>query len=94
MKFGATAFDPSRIIGQIVLGIGFIGAGLIVYREFHVEGLTTSAGLWVAAAIGAAIGVKLYTLAAFTTILALAVLIGLRPIEDKFIKKIIAKEKK
>ncbi|MBI2626344.1 MAG: MgtC/SapB family protein [Candidatus Nealsonbacteria bacterium] len=79
-------FDPSRIIGQIVLGIGFIGAGLIVYREFHVEGLTTAAGLWVAAAIGAAVGVKLYTASIFVTILVLAVLVGLRPIEERFIK--------
>lgn len=80
-------FDPSRIIGQIVLGIGFLGAGLIVYRESHVEGLTTAAGLWVAAAIGAAVGAKLYFPAVFATFLALFVLIGLRLIEEKFIKR-------
>lgn len=90
----STAFDPSRIIGQIVLGIGFLGAGLIIYREFHVEGLTTAAGLWVTAAIGSAVGVKLYSLAIFTTILVLFVLTGLRPIEDRFIKSRLKREKK
>jgi putative Mg2+ transporter-C (MgtC) family protein len=90
---GNTAFDPSRIIGQIVLGIGFLGAGLIIYREFHVEGLTTAAGLWVTAAIGSAIGIKLYSLAAFTTALVLFVLTCLRPIEEKFIKSRTEREK-
>lgn len=80
-------FDPTRIIGQIVLGIGFIGAGLIVYREFRVEGLTTAAGLWVAAAIGAAVGAKFYMPAIFVTVLVLFVLVGLRPIEERFIKR-------
>lgn len=87
-------FDPSRIIGQIVLGIGFLGAGLIVYRELRIEGLTTAAGLWVAAAIGAAVGAKLYFPAIFATILTLFVLIGLIWIEDKFIKKRLEKSKK
>lgn len=85
---GNTGFDPARIIGQIVLGIGFIGAGSIIHRESHVEGLTTAAGLWVAAAIGAAVGVKLYIPAIFVTILALVVMVLLIPIEKKFIKKI------
>lgn len=85
---GNTGFDPTRIIGQIVLGIGFIGGGLIIHREFHVEGLTTAAGLWVTAAIGAAVGVKLYLLAIFVAVIVLAVLLGLRPIEEKFIKKV------
>jgi len=40
-----TSFDPSRIVGQIVLGIGFLGAGLIIFRGSHIEDLTTAAGL-------------------------------------------------
>lgn len=78
-------FDPSRIIGQIVLGVGFLGAGLIVYRQFRVEGLTTAAALWVVAAVGAAIGVKLYVLALLVTFLAVAILAGFRLIEEKFL---------
>lgn len=87
LKESPVGFDPTRIIGQIVLGIGFLGAGLIIYRESRVEGLTTAAGLWVAAGIGAAVGVKLYLPAIFVSILVLVVLSGLRRIEEKFIKK-------
>ena len=83
---GFTGFDPSRIVGQIVLGIGFIGAGSIIHREFRVTGLTTAAGLWITAAIGTAVGIKLYVPAIFAAILAVLVLAALRPIEEKFIK--------
>ena len=65
------AFDPSRIVGQLVLGVGFLGAGVIIFRERHVEGLTTAAGLWVTAAIGAAIGFHFYAIAVFAALLAL-----------------------
>ena len=76
-------FDPSRIIGQIVLGIGFLGAGLIILRGSHVEGLTTAAGLWAAAAIGVAVGIGFYFLAIFAAFLAIGILAGLRVIEEK-----------
>jgi len=79
-------FDPSRIIGQIAVGIGFIGAGLIIHRQFHVEGLTTAAGLWVTAAIGVAVGLEFYWLAISTSILAIVVLAGLRIIEEKLFR--------
>lgn len=81
------SFDPSRIIGQIVLGVGFLGAGLIIIRESRVEGLTTAAGLWVAAALGVAIGIKLYLIAVFTAFLTLGILSILRIVEEKFIHK-------
>ena len=88
------AFDPARIIGQIVLGIGFLGAGLIVYRQFHVEGLTTAAGLWVVAAIGTAIGAKLYSIAVFVAFLTILILAGLRIIEEKVFGKEMEDESK
>lgn len=78
--------DPSRIIGQIILGIGFLGAGLIVFRETRIEGLTTAAALWVVAAIGAAIGVRFYFLATFTTFLAILILAGFKFFEEKILK--------
>ena len=81
------SFDPSRIIGQIVLGVGFLGAGLIIIRESRVEGLTTAAGLWAAAALGVAIGIKLYLIAVFTAFLTLGILSILRIVEEKFIHK-------
>ena len=66
--------DVSRIAAQVVSGIGFIGAGTIIFQRHAVHGLTTAAGLWVTAAIGMAAGAGLYVLATFTTVL---VLIGL-----------------
>ena len=60
--------DVSRIAASIVTGIGFLGMGLIVHNGVRVSGLTTAAGLWVAAAIGMAIGVQLYIVAVVTTV--------------------------
>lgn len=80
-------FDPGRIVGQIVLGIGFLGAGLIIFRGSHIEGLTTAAGLWVAAAVGTAIGAKLYFPAVFASLLAVGILAGLRLVEEKLFGK-------
>lgn len=63
--------DVSRIAAQVVSGIGFIGAGTIIFQRHAVHGLTTAAGLWVTAAIGMAAGAGLYVIAAFTTVLVL-----------------------
>ena len=63
--------DVSRIAAQVVSGIGFIGAGTIIFQRHAVHGLTTAAGLWVTAAIGMAAGAGLYAIAAFTTVLVL-----------------------
>ncbi|HEY6788015.1 MAG TPA: MgtC/SapB family protein [Trebonia sp.] len=59
--------DPSRVAAQIVSGIGFLGAGLIFVRRDGVRGLTTAAGIWVTAAVGAAAGAGLLLLAVLTT---------------------------
>lgn len=63
--------DPSRIASQVVSGIGFIGAGTIIFQKHVVKGLTTAAGLWVTAAIGMACGSGLYLIAATSTIFVL-----------------------
>jgi putative Mg2+ transporter-C (MgtC) family protein len=68
--------DPTRMASSIVTGIGFIGAGLIIFQH-ELRGLTTAAALWVAAAIGTAVGFSLYALAFFTTFLTLFVTVGL-----------------
>jgi putative Mg2+ transporter-C (MgtC) family protein len=60
--------DPSRVAAQIVSGIGFIGAGLIFVRRDSVRGLTTAAGVWLTAAVGAACGASLYVLAVAATV--------------------------
>lgn len=66
--------DTARVAAQIVTGIGFLGAGTVWRSRDHVSGLTTAAGLWVAAAIGMAIGTGLGLLALAATILVLIVL--------------------
>lgn len=65
------SLDPSRIASQVVTGIGFIGAGLIIFQKNVIRGLTTAAGLWVTSAIGLTCGAGLYLLAAATTALVL-----------------------
>jgi putative Mg2+ transporter-C (MgtC) family protein len=72
--------DPSRVAAQIVSGIGFIGAGLIFVRRDSVRGLTTAAGVWLTAAIGAACGASLPLLAIATTVAYFAVVFGLAPL--------------
>jgi putative Mg2+ transporter-C (MgtC) family protein len=73
--------DPGRIAAQIVTGIGFLGAGVIIKEGFTVRGLTTAACLWIAAAIGMASGIGLYLIAAITTVLSLCALVLLRRLE-------------
>ena len=63
--------DLSRIAAQVVSGIGFIGAGTIIFQKHVVHGLTTAAGVWVAAAIGMACGAGMYIIAASATVLVL-----------------------
>lgn len=65
------SLDPSRIASQVVTGIGFIGAGTIIFQKHVVRGLTTAAGLWVTSAIGLACGAGMYTLSIASTTLVL-----------------------
>ncbi|MFD0935954.1 MgtC/SapB family protein [Methylobacterium trifolii] len=76
--------DPSRMAAQVVSGIGFLGAGTILLRGEVVKGLTTAASLWAVAAIGLAIGGGLYVPALATTILVVAILAGVKPLEDRW----------
>lgn len=66
--FGSDA-DAARVAAQIVSGIGFLGAGMIVYRQHEVHGLTTAAGVWTTAGIGMAVGGRLYVIAIGATLL-------------------------
>ncbi len=88
-EFGGVeiSFDPSRVLAAVVVGVGFIGGGLIIKRQFEVEGITTAAGLWITAAVGAAVGVKLYLPALFAVLLTLFVFHGITAFENRFIRK-------
>ncbi len=70
------ASDPARVAAGVVVGVGFLGAGVILHRQGGiVAGLTTAATIWVAAGIGLAAGTGLYIIAAVATALVLGVLI-------------------
>ena len=72
--FGADLKDSSRVAAQVVSGIGFLGAGTIIFQKNVVHGLTTAAGLWVTAAIGLSCGTGMFAVAGATTVLVLLVL--------------------
>lgn len=67
------AGDPGRIAAQIVSGVGFLGAGMIVYKQHEVKGLTTAAGIWATAGVGMACGAGLYIVAVGATALLVIV---------------------
>lgn len=65
--------DPARVAAQIVAGVGFLGAGIIVYRKNIVHGLTTAAGVWATAGIGMACGGGLWTVALAATVILILI---------------------
>lgn len=80
--------DPSRVAAQVVSGIGFIGAGTILFlKQGVIRGLTTAAGLWTVAAIGLATGGGMYFAAGMTTLISLIVLWGMQRFEQVYFKK-------
>lgn len=87
LKYGQTPgtsilrIDPSRIAAQIVAGIGFIGAGVILKDGLTVRGLTTAACLWLAAAIGMGFGLGLYLPTIVSTLIGISALIFLKRLE-------------
>ncbi len=96
-KIGIGTYDPSRILGQIIVGIGFLGAGIIIFnpKEQRFKGLTTASMLWVTAAIGSAVGLGCYEIALVAALIMIIMNAFIRPIEIKLDKKIDEiKEKK
>ena len=67
-------FDAARVAAQVVSGIGFIGAGVIIFQKNVVRGVTTAAGLWVAAAIGLSCGAQMYSVAIAAALMTIMVL--------------------
>lgn len=97
LEMGLGTYDPSRILGQIIVGIGFLGAGIIIFNreEQRFQGLTTASMLWVTAAIGSAVGLGCYEIALVTALIMIIMNAFIRPIEIKLDKKIDEiKEKK
>ncbi len=84
---GAIKINDGRFIGQVISGIGFLGAGTIIKTKGSVRGLTTAASIWSVACIGIAIGVGFYRISIIGGLSIITVLVVLKKIEEKFIIK-------
>lgn len=79
------AFNPAFMPGNIIVGIGFLGAGLILHKDGHIENLTTAAGIWACAGIGIMIGFGMIKEALLMSILIFFVL-GVMSIIERFVR--------
>jgi putative Mg2+ transporter-C (MgtC) family protein len=84
---GAPYTDPARLVAQVVTGIGFLGAGVILQARGSITGLTTAATIFVVGAVGIAIGDGMFGVALFSTALIIIVLVALRRVERFVIKR-------
>lgn len=76
--------DSTRIIGQVVTGIGFLGAGVMLARDGTVSGVTSAATIWALASIGVCIGIEQYFVAVKLSLVVVSILIGVDILEDYF----------
>ena len=86
LNVGNSGYDPSRVLGQVVTGIGFIGAGVIMGKGGEIKGVTSAAIIWMLAAIGSAIGLGYLATAATLTLMTVGVLSGVELLEASFRK--------
>ncbi|WP_434664504.1 MgtC/SapB family protein [Aeromonas sp. NJAU223] len=88
LAIGATvstvAADQARVLGQLITGIGFLGAGVMMTRDGQVQGVTSAATIWMLAALGALIGMELLRQALLLTGVTLGILAGVHYLESSF----------
>lgn len=84
-------YDPTRIAAQVVTGIGFLGAGAIIQSGITIRGLTTAAGLWVAAGVGMVTAFGYWAAALGATGLAVGALYGLKALDRRIVRLIVGK---
>jgi putative Mg2+ transporter-C (MgtC) family protein len=84
-SFQGALADPTRVLGQVVTGIGFLGAGVIMTQGRLVVGVTSAAVVWLLAAIGAAVALGYEPAAVAITAVTLAVLLGVQWLEHTFV---------
>jgi putative Mg2+ transporter-C (MgtC) family protein len=85
---GLYSFDPMRTAAGVIMGIGFLCGGVIIYQNHQLSGLTTAAGLWVSAGIGMAVGFGHADLAIFATLITLIVFTFLWFVEHMVTRKL------
>jgi putative Mg2+ transporter-C (MgtC) family protein len=73
--------DPMRVIEAVTAGVAFLAAGFIIFAKGEVTGVTTGAGIWLAAAIGLSTGLGYWLVGAIAALTGLVILIGLRHVE-------------
>jgi putative Mg2+ transporter-C (MgtC) family protein len=84
--FRGSSVDPTRVLGQVVTGVGFLGAGVIIAREGLVKGVTSAAVIWVLAGIGAMIGFGYFYAAIVLSMITVAILTGVQLLENSIRK--------
>ncbi len=82
--FSGENADPARVLSQVVTGVGFLGAGVILARGELVTGVTSASVVWMLAAIGATIGLGYYLEAIALALIAVAILTVVRRLEAAF----------
>jgi putative Mg2+ transporter-C (MgtC) family protein len=82
MSVNSNMTDPSRIIGQVITGVGFLGAGVMLARDGMVLGVTSASTIWVLAAIGVCIGIGQDVVAIKLAVLVVTVLVGIDLLEN------------
>jgi putative Mg2+ transporter-C (MgtC) family protein len=78
------ATDPSRIVGQVITGIGFLGAGVMLAKDGIVVGVTSAASIWILASIGVVVGLGHPWLGVRVAVLTVAILVGVNLMENTF----------
>ncbi|MEI7810415.1 MAG: MgtC/SapB family protein [bacterium] len=86
MYVGVNGYNPAMMASNIIVGIGFLGAGSIILQGNRLKGLTTASGFWVTAGIGMAAGFGLFSLAVITTVLILMIFVLMNIFEQPLIK--------
>lgn len=86
-EVGPYRFDPMRLAAQVVSGIGFLGAGVIIFRRNAIHGLTTAASVWAVAGVGLAVGGGLPITASIATGFLLLIQGGLRPVKKRLFQE-------
>ena len=83
-SFAGDRVDPTRVLGQVVTGIGFVGGGVILAREGSIIGVTSAAVIWVLAALGSLIGLGHLLAALVLTLVTVGLLTGVELLESMF----------
>jgi putative Mg2+ transporter-C (MgtC) family protein len=79
---GTSSEDVARVLGQVVTGVGFLGAGVMISQEGVVKGVTTGAVIWILAAIGSAIGLGYQRGAIVLSLVTVTILVGIEKLES------------